>query len=295
MSARFIAYMPLSGPASVSAGQLADAIAARFPLIPMSVRPVGPAGGMGQSFLIAIDDVTLTVMLIDQPLPRDAYETALELDRVWPQAAEAMRGQKAHLIAATLDDAKSHGEAINAAAALTLAAAALVNLTGAKAVIWSNAETIIEPDRFMAAAAGLQDKRIPVDIWTGLRWLDGPPAAGGARTLAVLSSGLFPFIGREIEFEPAPMTPYEIGQRVIGLCDYLIRSGPVIGDGETVGLTEDEHIRVRHAEHGQRPGIPVLRLMIDSAGAGSAFSIPKSPTGPAADKARPVFGKRKLN
>jgi Domain of unknown function (DUF4261) len=117
------------------------------------------------------------------------------------------------------------------------------------------------------------------------------------RTLAVLTSGPFPFTGREIEFQPAPISAYEIGKRVIGLCDYLIRSGPVIGDGETVGTTESERIRVRFADSGQRPGIPVLRLIVEGAGAGSAPPIPKRshvPTG-AADRARPVFGKRKLN
>lgn len=265
VSARFLAFLALDELVAVSAEQLADAMKAQFPAIPMSIQPVERhAGALGQSFMLSVDETVLTVMFIDERLPRDAYETALQLDRLWPQATQAMQGHRTHIIAATLAEPKNHGEAIDAAAALTLTVAVLADLARAKAVIWSNAETIIEPDRFISAAAGLQDKQIPVDVWTGLRWLDGPPTENGARTLAVLTSGLLPFIGREIEFEPAPMSPYEIGQRVIGLSGYLIRSGPVIGDGETVGLTEDEHIRARHTERGQRPGVPALQLTVES-------------------------------
>lgn len=235
-----------------------------FPGAPIQVsapRPVDVSAA-GRGFVLTANGKRLSVLLVEQPLPRDAYERALSLDRVWPAAAEAMQRQRAHAIVGMVDAAEDHGGALEGAACATLVAAALATLLPALAVIWAAGATITDPPRFVESAKGLARRQLPSDLWVSLAFLDGPPSATGERTLAVLTTGLQPFVGREIEFLPTALSPYELARRVIGLGQYLIQSGPVIRDGETVGITETERIRVRFAD-GQRRGVPVMALTLE--------------------------------
>lgn len=97
-------------------------------------------------------------------------------------------------------------------------------------------------------------------LWLSLTWLDVPVPANTPRQLVALTTGLAPFIGREIEFMPSTLPPATIAQRVISTAQYLITNGLVLKDGDTLGVTETEKIRVRFAERGQRPAVPVVQL-----------------------------------
>ncbi|MEM9287831.1 MAG: DUF4261 domain-containing protein, partial [Pseudomonadota bacterium] len=73
-----------------------------------------------------------------------------------------------------------------------------------------------------------------------------------------------PFVGREIEFRPEPLPPADIFQRVSGMALYLMQQGLVVEDGDSVGANETEIIRVRYADQGIRPGIPILSLTCET-------------------------------
>jgi hypothetical protein len=88
------------------------------------------------------------------------------------------------------------------------------------------------------------------------RWFPGEVAGRQAPGLVTL--GLAPFVGREVEHPPTGEPPGPVYERALNLCLYLMRAGPVIKDGDTVGQTEAQRITVRLAE---RDGVPVYRLV----------------------------------
>lgn len=49
---------------------------------------------------------------------------------------------------------------------------------------------------------------------------------------------------------------------VIELCQYLITQGPVIEDGQTVGLSATEKIQAAHLSEGRRAGVAALELSL---------------------------------
>ncbi len=70
--------------------------------------------------------------------------------------------------------------------------------------------------------------------------------------------------GREIEFEPVALPPETVYDRVCGVVSYLLTQGMVLKDGDTVGISAREKIRVRYGViEGQN--IPVLRLRLETA------------------------------
>lgn len=298
---RFICYLALKEAVTTTPEMLCEAITAHFPgIMEMLGRlvPKGPISEHGQGFLIEFGGTPLAVLFMSKPLPPDAWQRPVELDRVWPKAGETMAAHGAHAIVSNVDTARSHGEALMLATKVTLAAAALASMLSAQAVVWAAGETIVEPQRFIAGARGFENKQIPTDLWMGLTWLDGPPTPKGERTFAVLTSGLLPFVGREIEFMPAALPPVVIAQRLLGAAQYLIVSGPVLTDGDNIGVSDRDRIRVHLVQRGQRLGIPVYQFTLEllaetwkPTAEPSSFGAPQNSPPPAK---KPVFGKKIL-
>lgn len=168
------------------------------------------------------------------------------------------------MVVALVQPARTHLEALGGASAVTLAAGAVASLAPVVGAVFTEAQTLAKGADIVGFARDLAAGETPALLWSSLIFLQGPDLPNGAPTAAALTTGLRPFIGREIEFHPAPLRPTEIAERMVGLISYLAVNGPVIRDGETVGLSPVERIRVRYADQCQRPGIPVLILNLET-------------------------------
>lgn len=158
-------------------------------------------------------------------------------------------------------DATSHPEALAWAFAVTVVSAAVTRLTQAIGVIFNPALTAFPAQSFHDMAQELAQKRqIPEMLWVSIDFIRGANTASGQPTVGLSTMGLLPFIGREIEFAPVAWQPGEVAQRVLGLCQYRILNGLVIKDGDTVGNTPAEQLRVTYAK-GTRLPVPVLKIV----------------------------------
>jgi hypothetical protein len=175
-----------------------------------------------------------------------------------------MSAQTAHIIVGALSEAEGHGPCVDHASVVTVIAAAIASMTPTIGVYWSNGGTVTEAGHFVQAAERLVAGRPPADLWVQLRWLDGSPTPEGERTLAVVTTGLSAFVGREVEFMPAPLPPAVIADRTLGTLTYLLTHGPVLKDEDSLGVSEKERIRVTHAAQGYKPGVPVMQLRVEA-------------------------------
>jgi len=287
---RFITYLPLETPGTLSAAETMAAFKALIGAAPMTIEDRGPLdNGPGPGFVVTVNGMAVTVLFMDFPLPEDAWQSAAAASLTWRDAAEALRGTRAHVVLALLEDPPDHPFALNGAAAVTLLAAAIARRLPASAVVFTEADTIQPADTLPDLAAAFLQGRMPVMLWTRLAFLRGPEGAAGRPTVGAVTFGLAAFIGREIELEPAPLEPAGIAERLLGLCQYLIVNGPIIQDGETVGLTHEEKIRVRWTDQGTRPGVPVLLMRLETADPALAEPAPRQRAGGSgAPTARPA-------
>lgn len=65
-----------------------------------------------------------------------------------------------------------------------------------------------------------------------------------------------------IEFTKIDLEPEEIFNRTISLANYLLSNGAVLGDGDSVGLSATEKIRVRHTTL-EPNNIPLFQLTLE--------------------------------
>ena len=218
----------------------------------------GEADGVPDGPILArCNGVTVSLLLIDEPIPAGALaEAYAESDFVWSGGKDIFQKHKSHIIVVPLDEPKDRAETLRAVYATTCITGAICTLTDAIGVYWENAETISNSKAAIVAAMELPKGQLPLLQWVrpSVRYsTDG-------KQVGIFTQGLRMFSGREIEFPPSDLPAAIVGQRVLTLAEYLISRGPIVNDGDTVGTDKDERIRVKFADRGLRPGIPVMIL-----------------------------------
>ena len=274
MANRFIAMITLERAVDVNPADVTAAFDRLFPGLAGRLTRAGDGDyhedhGGG---IYLLDEVALPVMVINQPIPAGTMDRAIAATRIWDNA-QAMSHHQGHVIISSFGDAETFQDAVKSARAVTLLSAAIMEATPSIGVYWTAGQTVTKADMFIPDAQHLaQEGKAPDAHWIQYYWLGGPPQ-DGRPTLGVITEGLEPFIGRELEFEPIPLTPPELAQRIIGTVIYLLANGPVINDGDTLGVSHAECIRAVYRDRGQRPDIPVISMrleQIDTGGPSSA-------------------------
>jgi hypothetical protein len=260
---RILAFVVLRQAMAVTPDRLLEAVRNGFPALAPQVAVVKAGAAEGAGFIVRVGAVAVTVISVPQPIPPGTLDQAIALTRTWPEAARSLNPHRAHIIVGSLQPATDHAGAVAQARAVSAITSAICAFTPAIGVYWSPGEVVTEAAVFRDE---IGSKEFPIEAWVSFFWLDGPRTARGERTLAVFTTGLLPFVGREIEFRPAPLPPAVIAERVLGTIHLLLANGPILNDGDTVGISATERIRVRHADRGQRQGVPILSLSVEQLG-----------------------------
>jgi hypothetical protein len=167
---------------------------------------------------------------------------------LWPNAQEDITRVAGHVIAWI----SGPGPLVDAHLHLTRIVVAANRATNALGVYWGAASHVIRADLFddLAHRTG----GLPVTLWVDFRCyvVDGRSS--------LFTVGLAAFGVMELEIANSVRRVGELREFAAGLAEYLIRNGPVIEEGHTVGGSENERVVVRHAPSMvDRPGM-VYRL-----------------------------------
>jgi hypothetical protein len=261
---RFMAMIPLARPTPISLEMLIAAARRRFPDYKGEIAaPGGAAPSAENSHLLLVGGGMMALMSVDAPMPPGALDGPVAgAEFTWPQARATVADHKAHVIVASMADAKDWRAALARATDVSVIAAAIGDVAPAMGAIWCAADLIAPMEKFQEAVASALAGKPPVDSWVRIN-LFKAATENGQPGIGVTTAGLVPFIGREIEFRPARLHPAVAAQRVLGTAAYLLASGPVLEHGHTLGVSQAEAIRVRHVERGPRTGAPIYDLTLE--------------------------------
>jgi len=200
-------------------------------------------------------DRSVMFAFIDMPIPSTDIDAACKVSWMWDEAAGAMKSQKSHAIVAAVPDE----DAVGAALAVSRIIAAACEAGGAVGVYWGNCAQVHKPEFFIDAVQSVDDDgALPVMLWVAT--MVSGSSARGPYTLS--THGMHAFGHREFEIIDAHDAPGDLRMRVYGVIDYVLRSGPVLMDGNTIGDSETERIKVEHTTSRFRKGEPVIRLHV---------------------------------
>ena len=181
---------------------------------------------------------TVAVSLMPQPVPWADLEGPCREAWYWPEAAEALRDHRTHILVVLVPRASDR---IDVALSLTRVVAAVTACSRAAGVLWGGGGLVHAPEPFVEAARKGRRESLPLQLWVGFgvyREEDG--------THSLYTSGLEEFGQMEIEVAGSKLDPRELIDRVFNMVLYILGKGVVLQDGETIGTSENEKIKITH-------------------------------------------------
>jgi len=173
------------------------------------------------------------------PIPGGEAEDNADGNFLWPNGKEEAAKHGSHVIVTNAGGA----EQTPIQSAITVSRLALVALDvfDGVGVYWGNAAVCNSREVFEDFCENISEEHVPVPVWLRFQLVRASDDSIGLYTLGMTQFGLM-----DIEIDRCKMDLEDLFDFVSNLAHYLIQSGPVIADGNTVGGSEDERILVRH-------------------------------------------------
>ncbi|MCL5775759.1 hypothetical protein M1105_01940 [Limibaculum sp. FT325] len=232
-------------------GALGRLIGARAPEVPA-----------GDLFFV-VSGVALWIAFRDTPIG-DVEEVGRFVNpEAWPGGREALAGHRAHVEICDLgmvgrERMTPEDAAFNRAVAVTAAAAAVVRGAMPLALLWLPARGALAPAAFRDQLARVLAGHAPLELW--MRWFFVRPEDG--ERPGVITRGLAPFIGREIEVRPSIRPESEALALAFATASLLIDRRGSVADGQLVTPVPGLSARVRLGESRVRRGLKVIELTV---------------------------------
>lgn len=230
-----ISMAALGKGAKISGKAICDAWIARWPRSP---RPRDLAKEKS-TFSFNVGEHTVVIGLMPAPIPgmTDSGGPAANAP-FWPNAATELRQHQTHVIVTVAGNA----DPIDEMRALTQATVALADSCSETiGIYWPSSSLIFPAKTFCDIACSFLPDGIPLPIWFNFRVAKNPDG-----TSAGFTQGLAAFGHKEFETVRSPEPPVELRDRLLGLVGYVLENGPVIKDGDTIGESASERIKVSY-------------------------------------------------
>jgi hypothetical protein len=205
------------------------------------------------SFCLAGADIVIGVM--PAPMSWADLEGPCATSILWPDAEKELKAHKNHVIVTVSGELNP----IALSTRLTQATAALMATSNhSTGVFWYNSRAVIRKDIFIDFAKDILPLGPPLQLW-----IDTRVGKTENNLTSGFTSGMEALGHMEIEAENAPESVSDLRDRLTNLADYLIENGAVINDGDTIGVDEQERIRVIYIDSVFGHESPVMRLVYE--------------------------------
>ncbi|MEM8793400.1 MAG: DUF4261 domain-containing protein [Pseudomonadota bacterium] len=185
-----------------------------------------------------------SVASLDFPIPKSDFHKMLA--KPGSCTIEALvDDHSAHLIVTCLEGRSTMEEAVEVASTIHLLAARLGALGDAVGGFWISSEQLRDWGAFTrdantaaSAVSGSGTPEFPTRYWVSVQLTQDGEAFGGA------TQGLRSFTGYEVELAPVSWPMSDVADHLVGTVLYLFEAGPVLKDGETLGVSQEKRFRI---------------------------------------------------
>ena len=173
------------------------------------------------------------------PIPDGEAEFYADRNFLWADGREEVAGHRSHVVVTNIG--RDGGDAIESAMTVSRLALVALELFDGIGVYWGNGKVCNSRKMFESFCGEMSVDELPVPVWLRFQLVNAPDDRNGMYTLGMSQFGLM-----DIEVESSELNVAELFSFISSTADYLIHSGPVIADGNTVGGSPDDRIVVRH-------------------------------------------------
>jgi uncharacterized protein DUF4261 len=215
----------------------------------------GIVRGNGGVFSFSVGDELLALAVMPAPYPASDLEGPMATSWMWPPEPpiENLKRHRSHLLVTMTG---GNADPVRRRLILTAVTALAAKQPGVMAVYWGDATLVIYPPVFVAMAEKIDSPEAP-PLYL---WVDQRVFRNEDGTIGLFTTGLAPLGHMEIEIPRIDMEPGELREWLLNIMYYLIENGPVLKDGETIGMSAEHHIRIRHCPSSFGHAGKVIRL-----------------------------------
>lgn len=189
------------------------------------------------SMVFHFDDNLMAVSLIDAPVPDGEAEYFAETNYMWKEAVETTKKHQAHLVVFTINH---EGDSVAAAMAFTMLVSSCLNQKSVLGIYTSG--TVFQPQFYQELAEIMKDGEMPIPIWVYLGLASDENGNSG------YTYGMDAFGKCEMEILNSSHSLQEIQSFLYYVVEYVIKENMVFRDGETIGFTADEKLKITKSE-----------------------------------------------
>jgi hypothetical protein len=206
-------------------------------------------------FSFNVGDEFLAMALMPAPYPATDLEGPIATSWMWPREPPIhnVKQHRSHLLITMTGGA---ADPVRRRLILTAVTALAAKQPGVMAVYWPEAALVLFPPVFVNMAEKINSPEAPpLYLWVDLRAFRNEDG-----TTALFTTGLAPLGHMEIEIPRIDMEPGELREWLLNILYYLLEKGPVLKDGETIGMSAEQQIRIRHCASSFGHSGKVIRL-----------------------------------
>jgi len=195
--------------------------------------------------VIQLKGSQIAIGLMNMPIPGDELEFPSRISYLWPDAKDLTPNHKGHIIISVTSTGDSK---LDLYKTFTKAAAAILTNTNAIGIYLGNQTLVLSTDFYVTGANSMTDEDLPLMNWVyfGLRDENGKNSG--------YTFGLKEFGFDEMEIINSNHSKEEIHEMLFNLSHYVIQTNATLKDGETVGLTQEQKLKLTKSEGVQLEG-----------------------------------------
>ncbi len=203
-------------------------------------------------------DMLAAVSLLNGRIPKGEAEANAENNYMWPEAVQAAKAHKAHIMVAVIS--KGEDDLLERGKLYTKIMAACCRQQYALGVYTSG--VVFEPRFYEGFADMMRDGELPVFnwIWFGLYRSE--------KSVSGYTYGMDVFGKDEIEVLDTAADPSELRDFMAGIVTYVLHEDAALQDGETIGFSEEDKHKITRSEGVALPGM-TLKISYEADAAGT--------------------------
>lgn len=203
--------------------------------------------GLGKAFV--------AIALMPGPISWEDLEKRCKRSWLWPEAEKDLKGHTQHFVLTLDSELSSRDRAI----LLTkVCASVLAHCNAALGVMYGDAGVLARKDVFRDMAVESLRTSLPTELWIDCVVAKMSESKSQGYTIGLKALG-----HPELEAKGLPDSPQRLHSRLMGVARYLVEHGPIIQEGDAIGESAEEHIRVAFGESQFGNRGAVMRLVYE--------------------------------
>jgi hypothetical protein len=176
------------------------------------------------------------ISLMPAPIPWGDLEGPCLTAWHWENAEEIMKSHKYHYLISLMPKNEEVTN-IERALIITRIIASVLEATDSVGVLWAPGTIINSKEQFITTAKDASVEELPINLWIEFRI-----EKNENNSFNIITTGMNSLGHKELEIVNSKREITELLGFVYNICNYLLENGPVIKDGDTVGMDADQKI-----------------------------------------------------